>query len=168
MADLNGQQDEDMSVAERAKRAAGLSDEQRAAEAEADQAEMFPLGSLEGDGRTLRNLMRPTLPITSTVSLRSAEVPLSGGDLLNPEKTGRALVTYLPEKYEEVAEHEGTEAVAWKVRQVARPVFVEPVKGDLPDMVEAWFDRVMEESPEAGGALADRIAAKAAARLSVA
>jgi hypothetical protein len=103
-----------------------------------------------------------------TCSMRSAEVPLRGG-LVNPRTTGRLLMTYeafdggLP-----VPEREDGQVVGWKVRQQLRPVYVEPVDGDLPEMVEAWFDRVMEDSAEVGGALADRIAAKAAARLSVA
>lgn len=168
MADAsNGRQDEQ--VAERAKRAAGLTEEQRQMEAaEPEQLEAYPLGSLEGDAKvTLRSLVKGGEPVEFTASMRAAEFPLRTG-LVDFRKSGRALVTYEAQKIEVVVKREDGEVAGWKERQVLRPTFLEPVKGDLPEMVEAWFDRVMEESPEVGGALADRIAAKAAARLSVA
>jgi hypothetical protein len=150
---------------------ADVNDEQDQAPEVGEQIEAFPLGAVDGDAKvSLKTLIKPGEPVTYTCSMRSAEVPLRGG-LVNPRTTGRLLMTYeafdgglpVPERDDDTRQ-----VVGWKVRQQLRPVYVEPVEGDLPEMVEAWFDRVMEESAEVGGALADRIAAKAAARLSVA
>jgi hypothetical protein len=125
----------------------------RAANGEA-QDEMFPLGSLEGDQKTLGNLIRGK-PTTTTVSLARAEVPLRDG-LLDPGKTGRVLVHYEPAKYEVVLEREddGTgqrRLVGAKIRNHARPIYAEPYPADVGDAFDEAFDRLLASSPQAAG-----------------
>jgi hypothetical protein len=68
--------------------------EGRAANGEGDDApELFPLGSLEGDGVTLKTIVKPSEKVETTVAMMSAEVPSSGG-LLDPRREGMLLVTY--------------------------------------------------------------------------
>ncbi len=92
-------------------------------EPEAD--ELFPKGSLAGDEVTAQTLVKRGLPVEVTVSLSKAEVPSKGG-LLNPNKAGRVLVSYLPGTVHEVPQRDGDEdeLVGWKIRQDLRATFV--------------------------------------------
>jgi hypothetical protein len=128
-----------------------------------EQGEMFPLGVLEGDERTLGNLTRGK-PITElTVSLGAAEIPLRGG-LLDPGRLGRALITYEPANYVTVPEREtqadgSRKIVGWKVRNVTRAVYAEPVEEDPVDFAEWAFRRALSADPQRGAELADRVSA---------
>lgn len=104
----------------------------RAQNGEDEQEELFPLGSLEGDKKTLAQIIRKGLPIETTVSLRSAEVPLRGG-LPDPEKLHRVLITSEVAKLEPVPIREDGKIVSWKVRVVLRPTYVEAVDASDAD-----------------------------------
>lgn len=98
------------------------------------QAEMFPMGTLEGDPKvTLKNLIKPNHRVEYTASLMSAEVPVRHG-LMDPYADGQAVETHELAKIELVPIRETDSAgqkkiVGWKVRSKLRPVFVEPVAG---------------------------------------
>lgn len=109
-----------------------VSIEGRAANGEHEQEpaeELFPLGSLPGDQKTLKTVFKSGLPVEVTVSLRAAEVPVRDG-LVDFEKAGRVLVAYEPHKVEVVAQREEGKLVGYKVRQVLRPSHVEQVAAE--------------------------------------
>lgn len=133
-------------------------------EGDEPQGEMFPLGSIEGDAKTLKTLVKPGQKTEQTVSLMSAEVPISGGGLLDPEREGMLLVTYEPAGYTEVPVREGDRASGkrvkgWKFRTQLRPIYVERVEGEA-GVLEANFAALAEGDARAAGALLDRMRAR--------
>jgi hypothetical protein len=143
--------------------------EGRAANGEGDDApELFPLGSLEGDGVTLKTIVKPSEKVETTVAMMSAEVPSSGG-LLDPRREGMLLVTYELAQAPLVPKREGDRArgkqiVGWKIRQQVRPIFVEQVSGEA-GALEANFAALLAEDPAKAGALLDRMRERAEAAL---
>lgn len=96
------------------------------------EEEMFPLGTLAGDPRaTLRTLIRSGLPVETTASLMSAEVPLRDG-LLDPNEDGRVVVSFEAAKFEVVPKKKDDKIVGWKIRQVLRPTYVENAETAVP------------------------------------
>lgn len=71
---------------------------------------------------SLAGLGNKKMPIEAEVSLMSAAVPASG--LLDPDKEGRLIVSYVPVKYEYVPVRENGEVKRWKLRQHLRPTYV--------------------------------------------
>ena len=142
----------------------GQSIEDRAANGDgSEQDELFPAGSVDGDGVTLAKLRKPGQSVEATVSLSSAEVP-SGGGLVDPEREGRLLVTYEPGKVEEVPVREEGRVVSWKERQHLRVVHVERVaRGG--DHIEASFVELLDGDPKTAGKLLDRLQKRAKAAL---
>lgn len=136
----------------------------------AEQADLFPRGQLAGDGLALRDFFPTNLRYELTASMRSAEVPLSGG-LLDPAKEGIAIVTYELERPEPVPIREGDrgakEIVGWKVRQVLRPVYVEPARGEA-GVIEGNFAALLAADETAAGALLDRLKERAGEKLATA
>lgn len=63
--------------------------------------ELFPAGSLQGEGVTTQTYVKKGLPVELNVALSKAEVPLRGSGIPDPNKFGRAIVTYLPGKKHE-------------------------------------------------------------------
>ena len=140
------------SIAQRAERGEGTEPEEEA-------PELFPLGTLEGDSKSLKTLIKPGLPVKTTVSMRKAEVPSSGG-LLDPEREGMVLVTYALDGVQVVPTREGETGnrriVGWKTRQVIRPIYVERVDGEA-GTIEAAFAGLLKADPQSAGALLDRL-----------
>lgn len=94
-----------------------------------DEPELFPLGTLDGDPKkTLKNLLKAGLPVEVTASLSSAEVPVNAG-LIDPEDSGRVLVSYEVQKAAEVIVKRGKDGkiVGYKIRQTLRPTYVEAI-----------------------------------------
>jgi len=152
---------EDGSIADRARHGDG------GPEVDEPQAEMFPAGVLDGDAKTLKTLIRSGLPVETTIAMRSAEVPNRGG-LLDPERSGKVLVTFEPDKYDVVPVREGEPGnkriASWKVRQMIRPTYVEGVDAATGD-IEAAFEVLLDGDPNAAGALLDRLQDRARAAI---
>jgi hypothetical protein len=93
-----------------------------------EQAE-FPLGTIEGDAKTVKNLIKSGLPITVEASLTSAKVPMTGG-LADPDKAGRVMVSHEAAKYLLIPQREGEpgskKIVGWTIRCQLRSTYVEP------------------------------------------
>lgn len=106
--------------------------------------ELFPKGSLAGDSITPQTLVKRGLPIEVTVSLSKAEVPTKGG-LLNPNKAGRVLVSYLPGTVHEVPQRDGDEdtLIGWKLRQDLRATFVEDAN-DEANLIRKEFAALVQ------------------------
>lgn len=66
------------------------------------EEELFPQGSLPGEGVTVQTYAKKGLPTELRVSLSKTEVPLRGSGVPDPNKFGRAIVTYLPGKKHEL------------------------------------------------------------------
>jgi hypothetical protein len=134
-----------------------------------EQAEIFPLGSIEGDAKTLKTLIRAGLPVTQTVAMGSAEVPISSGGLIDPDKEGMLLVTYEAAGYQPVPvregeRHEGKRVKSWKIRTHLRPIHVERIDGEA-GVIEANFASLLDVDDKAAAALLDRLGARVKAKL---
>lgn len=80
--------------------------------------------ALDGDKQlTLAGLGPRTMAIESEVSLMSASVPCRG--LIDPNKEGRLVVSYVPAGYRYVPVREGGKIVKWKLRQYLRIMYVD-------------------------------------------
>jgi hypothetical protein len=90
-----------------------------------DQDELFPTGSLPGDGIDLKRLIKPGKPVEYTKSLLKGEVPGRDG-LTNPEGVRRAIVTHELAEVVIVIKREDGEITGYKIREKLRPTFVEP------------------------------------------
>jgi hypothetical protein len=118
--------------------------------------ELFPAGSLPGDDITPQTIVKKGLPAQLVVSLSKAEVPIRGDGLVNPNKYGRALVTYLPGKLHELPirqdQNDGAKVTGWKLTQDLRAIFVEDAN-DSAEMVRTEFAAVMAQDGAAAQAL---------------
>lgn len=132
-----------------------------------DDLELFPTGTLDGDGPTPQTLVKKGMPVELTVSLMKAEVPNRGG-LIDPDQVGRALVTYLPAKVDEVPVRGDDDKVkSWKIRQNLRVTYVEAAS-DTAGLIVKLFDELQATSPSEAGALLDRLQAAARSSLQAA
>ncbi len=117
---------------------------------------MFPSGALEGDAVTPQNLVKKGLPTKLVVSLSKAEVPIRGKGLVNPNKYGRAIVTYLPAKTHELPiredEHDGAKVTGWKVTQDLRAMYVEDAN-DVAALIRSEFEALVASDGAAATAL---------------
>jgi hypothetical protein len=132
----DGKPDEDELARRRAEKANGTSVAERMQGAEGgsnDAPEMFPHGSLEGDPKvTYKNLVKSGARVTVTASLTSAEVPITGGGLFDPEKEGLALVRFLPGQVALVPQHKDKHGESrveeWTLRQTLRTLRADPAE----------------------------------------
>jgi hypothetical protein len=131
------------------------------------QTELFPDGSVEGDGYSLRSVGKAGEPVELiTVAMSGGEVPMpKGSGLLDPHKEGMLLVTYEPKDGGlPVPTREGDRGekkiVGWKVRQTVRPIYIERVKGE-EGVIEGHFAALLEAEPGRAGALLDRLIVRA-------
>lgn len=119
-------------------------------------AELFPMGALEGDALTRQTIFRKGLPTQLVVSLSKAEVPIRGKGMVNPDKYGRALVTYLPGKLHELPiredEQDGAKVTALKLTQDLRAMYVEDAN-DAEALIRAEFEALVAKDGAAATAL---------------
>jgi hypothetical protein len=120
------------------------------------QGEMFPDGALDGDGKSLRTLVKPGLVNETTCSIGKAEVPLRGG-LPDPDKQVRALVTAVFHKTEVIAtrDPDAPKVTGWKTRVSLRSEFVETVPATDEDLITQRFKAMLEVDPNAAARLLD-------------
>lgn len=141
--------------------------DERASNGEGTEAEeeLFPLGSIDGDDKTLQTLFRKNLPTKVTTSIRAGEVGTPRGGLLDPERAGMLLVSYEYDHPEIVPEYEGEagsrKVKALKIRQVVRPYFIEQVRAGEAGVIEAQFAELMKADVGAAGKLLDALNARA-------
>lgn len=132
---------------------------------DAEQVEMFPMGTLEGDGVNHKNLMRANEPVEFTIAMTGGEVPSSSGGMMDPRKESMLLVTVEPEDgglpvpRREGDRITGKTVKGWKVRQKVRPIFIERVEGQ-EGVIEANFQAFLEADAQRAAALLDRLAAR--------
>jgi len=142
------------------------------ADAEPAETELFPMGSLEGDEKTLGQLIRPNQSTEVTVAMTKGEVPSPTGGLLDPNKTALVLVTCEVGQYAEIPIREGTRAdgdrkiTGWKLRQQLTPIYVEKMAA-TGGVIEASFAALLQEDEPAAAALLDRMQARVEQALGV-
>lgn len=134
--------------------------EPMATEDDGYEPEFFPLGALDGDDHALGNLIKGALPVELYISLSKTEVPLLGG-LLDPDKGGRAAVTYeaLEYKQKPIREEQpdgSFKIVSWKVTCNAKARLVEPL-GDPEEVVRREFDRLRASDPARASEVVDEL-----------
>jgi hypothetical protein len=125
-------------------------------ESEQAQDELFPMGTVDGDGRSLKTIMKANAPTRSTVSISSAEIP-SGGGLFDPERERTLLVTIEPGKVELVPVHKDGKVSEWKQRQTLRPTFIESASSYGAAQIEAMFTALLADDPRDAGKLLDKL-----------
>jgi hypothetical protein len=122
--------------------------------------ELFPLGSIEGDELTPQKIIKRGLPVEVTVSIGKAEVPVKGNGLMDPEKTGRVIVSYAFASNTEIPTTDETgRVVSWKVRQSLRATHVAPAN-DREALIRAEFDALLALEGDAAGRLLDELKAR--------
>lgn len=128
------------------------------------EPEMFPMGSVDGDGLALKHLIRPGQDVSYTISVMSAEVdaPREGG-LLKPDQEAYLLMPIEPVKYIPVPQKEGERGArsvtGWKIRQQVRPLDgIQRIKGD-GGVVQAEFRALMAQDQAKAGQLLDQLQA---------
>lgn len=93
----DGSPDEDELARRRAAKGTSVNERVQNGDGDDDQPELFKMGSLEGDPKvTLKNLIKAGSTVTVKASLSSAEVPIKGGGLFDPEEEVTLLVRALP------------------------------------------------------------------------
>lgn len=108
-----------------ARRKKGIAEAAASEEAgEESQEELFPAGILDGDKKQLKDLLRKNLPVTTTISMSSASIPLRDG-LLDPEKAQWVLVKALVGNVNVVYKREDGEIVEAEIRQSIKPVLTQ-------------------------------------------
>lgn len=137
---------------------------------EPTEAELFPVGSVEGDSVTPQTLVKRGLPVEVTVALMMAEVPTKTG-LLDPNKSGRVLVSYVPANVVDVPVRDNAATSAdrysvksWKLRQFLRPTFVADAN-DEAIVARNAFAALLATKPAAAGALLTELREMAEAEL---
>lgn len=123
---------------------------------DADQPELFPMGTLEGEGITPQRLIKKGLPVEVTVSIGKAEVPMPSGGLMDPNKSGRALVSYVFGKNEDIPQFEDGNIVGWKIRQNLRATYVQNAN-DEAELIRREFEALMALDGEAAGRVLDEL-----------
>jgi hypothetical protein len=120
--------------------------------------ELFPVGAVDGDGVSLKQLVKPGHKVETTAALSRAEVPLRNG-LPDPSRRLRMLVTGIPGKVHSLPlrEDDGKpEAVTgWKLAQDVRVDHVENVPLTERELILNRFAAIVDESPSAAGGLLD-------------
>jgi hypothetical protein len=137
----------------------GTSVEERAenGEHEEEQAELFPRGVVDFDGKNIDVIFRRhRTKVETTVALSRAEVPLRGG-LLEVDQPVMLLVRgevshYVPRP---TRDSDGRQD-GWKVQTVLRAGYVEAFASNA-EAAESAFRRLVEESPKEATALLDRL-----------
>lgn len=140
---------------------------------EAEAAELFPMGTLDGDDVTLETLVKGNQAFQLTVSMNGTSEIHSpaGSGLFDPSKEHMLLVTCEQASLELVPDREGERVqgkriVAWKGRQKLRPIYCERVDGQA-GIIEAQFAELLKADEGAAAALAERINARVSNALGV-
>lgn len=133
----------------------------RAARGEAQEPEQqLPgMAPLEGDRQlTLSGLGPRSMPVEAEVSLMSASIAAKG--LIEPDKRGQLIVSYLPNGYTYRPVRENGEVKRWKLVMQLRPVHIisadNPLKGFISALLEGGVDAgAIERAAKAIGPLAE-------------
>jgi hypothetical protein len=124
------------------------------------EQEMFPSGSLDGEGVTPQTYVRKGLPTELRVALSKAEVPLRGSGVPNPNQFGRAIITYLPgaQKALPVREDKNDPAkvTGHKVTVDLRVTHVADAN-DTAGLVRTEFEVLLAQEPNRAAALLDEL-----------
>jgi hypothetical protein len=140
--------------------AGSIGDRAEGGEHQQDSEEMFPVGSLEGEGPDIRTLVKKGLPVELHFSLSKAEVPNRGTGLFDPNKYGRALVTFLPAAAPALPlrgdDGDPAKVTGWKVTQNLRVTHVQAAT-DVAALVRSEFEALAATDPVGAGRLLDQL-----------
>lgn len=134
-------------------------------EHETEDAQLFPMGSLEGDGVSANKLVKPGEAVKVELSMRAASVPVTGKGLIDPRRDRKLLVTVEPGKVEQVPQRDEGKVVSWIARQTLRPIYIEAVQGGTAGDLEGLFAELLDSDPKAAASALDAMQAKAVAVL---
>jgi hypothetical protein len=122
--------------------------------ANGEQEELFPEGFIEGDKKTLANVMKRGLPVELVATMMQGEVPMRDG-IPDPEKLGRLAVTVEPSNaklsYVREKQPDGQrKIVGYKIAAQLRPVFVENL-GMGEDAMTKSFEQLLAIDAQRAG-----------------
>jgi hypothetical protein len=112
--------------------------------------ELFPNGTLQGDGITLQKFIKGGKEHKLAVKIKSIRVP-SGAGLADPEKDTTLLVTCEPGKTITTPHKEEGKVIGYTTDQVYTPVFVEGVQRGDAGRLEAMFGQLLKDDPQGAG-----------------
>lgn len=139
--------------------------EDRAAAGEGEEPdELFPMGTLKGDGVTLAKFLKPGKENKQAVKIKAVRVDSSAG-LADPEKDRTLLVTCEPGKIELVTHKGEGKVVRYTTVQVYEPVFVEGVQRGDAGRLEAAFKQLLLDDPKGAAKALDTMKADALTEL---
>lgn len=98
-----------------------------------DEPELFPAGLLEGDQLQLKDMLKKGKPVTTTVSVSSASVPLQDG-LLNPEKSHWIMMRCVVGNANVVYKREDGEITEAEIRIGIKPMLT---RRAMPEAIQA-------------------------------
>lgn len=120
------------------------------------EGELFPEGSLPGDNVTPQSYVKKGLPVELNVSLSKKEVPFKGVGLADPNKFGRAIVTYLPQTKHDLALREDntdpTKITGWKITQDLRVTHVADAN-DAAGLIRNEWEVLLAQDEQGAAAL---------------
>lgn len=141
-----------------------VADRAAAGEHEQEDEQLFPMGSLSGDGVPLSKLVKPGKDNKLTVSISKAEVP-SGAGLADPDKDRTLLMTCEPGKVEVVPHKQDGKVVRYTTRQTYAPIFIEPVQRGDAGRLEAAFRQLILDDPSGAAKALDAMKKRATEEL---
>jgi hypothetical protein len=125
-----------------------------------EQETLFPEGVLDGDKRTLANLLKKGLPVEVVCVMTAMEVPLRDG-LPDPDKLARYAITVEHRgarvKYKREKQPDGSrKIVGYTLVAETRPVYAETL-GMGEDAMERSYEQLLAVDPVRAGATLDRL-----------
>jgi hypothetical protein len=142
------------------------SDDGRSVEDRVDDGleELFERGVLDGDNRTLSNLIRRNQPVEVVASFSMKDVPIREG-LLDPEEPGRVLLTYRPKDYKLKPKRErqadgSMNVIGWQLAHSTEGLFAEPAPVST-DLLLREFERLLGMDGQEAMRAADQITERA-------
>lgn len=135
-----------------------IKDRAEAGEHEEPDVELFPVGSIEGEG--IKRLARPGKDNAFEVKIKAIGVPSRGG-LADPEKVRTLIVSCEPGQSVEVPHKEDGKVVRYTTRQHYTPIYVEAVQRGDAGRLEAMFLGLLKDDAKGAAKALDAMQARA-------
>lgn len=137
--------------------AGSISERAENGEGDGEGDELFPMGSVDGDGKPPKARV-PGADVQTLVKIKAAEVPARGG--FDPRHEGKLLVTFEVGKEEETYIREEGKVKRVKMKTHLTPIHVERVDASTAD-IEAAFELLLDGDASEAGKLLDKLKRRA-------
>lgn len=137
-----------------------MKDRAEGGEHEEPDVELFPLGSVQGDGVSLGKFVKPGKDNTSKVKIKAVKTA-GGKGLADPDKLRTLLVSCQPGKVETVPHMEDGKVASYETVQHYTPTFVEGVQRGDAGRIEASFAELLRDDAKGAAKALDAMQQKA-------